>query len=104
MATSIKFLAAVVAAVAAAAAAGCVSENAQRLAEEPNFQVGVGDGCATATNEARSFDRRKQRDAYLFENDEAYRAGWRQGYLSCGDRGLANETDGGLILGQDNEY
>lgn len=74
------------------------------LSDEPSYQAGYGDGCATSIEEDKSFSRKKVRDAYLFDNDRAYRAGWRQGFLSCGQRNLQNETDGGLILGQDNEY
>ena len=74
------------------------------LSDEPSFQAGYGDGCATGVEEDKSFSRKKVRDSYLFDNDRAYRAGWRQGFLSCSQRNLENETDGGLILGQDNEY
>lgn len=87
-------------------AAGCASysETGERLSEQPTYQAGYGDGCATGIEEDKSFSRNKTRDSYLFDNDKAYRAGWRQGYLSCGERNRENESDGGLILGQDNEY
>ena len=35
--------------------------------------------------------------------DRAYAAGWRQGYIQCEGRDAA-ASDGGLILGQENEY
>ena len=73
------------------------------LREMPSFQAGYGDGCATASEEDKSFSTRKQRDAYLFENDEAYRAGWRHGYLECQSK-IPEPKDGGRILGEENEY
>ncbi len=97
------FLPSAIAVSTGLALSACAS-SAQLLAEEPSYQAGYGDGCATAIEEDKSFSRKKTRDAYLFENDKAYRAGWRQGYLACGERNAENETDGGLILGQDNEY
>lgn len=82
--------------------AGCASDETLRLAEEPGFQAGYGDGCMTANEEGKSFSRKKARDDYQFENDRAYRAGWRQGYIQCGGRG-SDRNDGGRILGQENE-
>lgn len=95
-----------IAAVFAAAgfAASCAtSPESQLLRESPAFQVGYGDGCVTASEEDKSFSTKSKRDAYSFENDEAYRAGWRQGYLEC-DRYIPEPKDGGRILGERNEY
>ncbi len=83
--------------------AGCASDADLSLAEEPGYQAGYGDGCVTATEEDKSFSTKRQRDDYLFANDRAYAAGWRQGYIQCaGDK--RDPNDGGRILGQDNEY
>lgn len=84
-------------------ASGCASDDVMALAEEPNYQVGYGDGCVTASEEDKSFSTTRERDEYLFDNDRAYRAGWRQGYLQCGGR-ASEPNDGGRILGQPNEY
>ncbi|GAB4527303.1 MAG: hypothetical protein Kow00133_16190 [Amphiplicatus sp.] len=84
-------------------AAGCASDEALRLSEEPTYQAGYGDGCLTSTEEDKSFSTKRARDDYLFDNDRAYRAGWRQGYLQCGGR-ASDPDDGGRILGQQNEY
>lgn len=73
------------------------------LREMPSFQVGYGDGCATSNEEDKSFSTKSERDAYAFDNDEAYRAGWRQGYLECNNR-TPDAIDGGRILGERNEY
>ncbi len=85
-------------------AAGCASGgNLAELRESPGFTAGYGDGCATATEEDKSFSTRTERDRYAFENDEAYRAGWRQGYLECSTQS-PEASDGGRILGERNEY
>ena len=86
--------------------AGCASvdDGGVLLSEQPTFQAGYGDGCATGIEEDKSFSREKTRDSYLFDNDRAYRAGWRQGYLSCTERNRDNPSDGGILLGQDNQY
>ncbi len=75
----------------------------ERLREAPGFTAGYGDGCATATEEDKSFSTKITRDAYAFDNDEAYRAGWRQGYLECTTQS-PEAKDGGRILGERNEY
>lgn len=89
--------------LAVALAAGCASDETLALAEEPSFQQGYGDGCVTSTEEDKSFSTKRERDEYLFANDRAYRAGWRQGYVQCGGR-ASPPNDGGRILGQQNEY
>ena len=87
----------------AIAAAGCVSGDLDALREQPSFHVGFGDGCLTANEEDKSFSTVSARDKYAFENDEAYRAGWRQGWLEC-NTGTPDAIDGGRILGERNEY
>lgn len=85
-------------------AAGCTTgADLQALREAPGFAAGYGDGCSTATEEDKSFSTKTRRDAYAFENDESYRAGWRQGYLECGNQ-TPEAKDGGRILGERNEY
>ena len=88
----------------ALALAGCASSvDLASLREQPGFHAGYGDGCTTATEEDKSFSTRSTRDTYSFDNDEAYRAGWRQGYLECGNT-TPEARDGGRILGERNEY
>lgn len=84
-------------------AAGCASTDPQGLSQEPAFGSGYADGCATAGEEDKSFSTRRVRDEYMFGNDRAYRAGWRQGYIQCGGD-TRRRNDGGRILGQPNEY
>ncbi|MHA7872491.1 MAG: hypothetical protein ACX939_09100 [Hyphococcus sp.] len=90
--------------VAAMLAAGCAtSPEFEALREAPSFQVGYGDGCLTSGEEHKSFSTKSKRDSYAFDNDEAYRAGWRQGYLECDSR-LPSRNNGGRVLGERSEY
>ena len=83
---------------------GCATDvDVLALQESPSFQVGYGDGCTTASEEDKSFSTRQTRDAYAFDNDQAYKAGWRQGYLECTNV-IPEPKDGGRILGERNEY
>ena len=84
-------------------ASACVSDETAALAEEPGYAQGFNDGCTTATEEEKSFSTRRVRDAYEFENNRAYRAGWRQGYLQCQNTVQAPET-GGRILGNEPRF
>jgi len=75
----------------------------QTLREAPGYQAGYVDGCETAGEREKSFSTKSARDAYAFENDDAYRAGWRRGYMECGDP-IPEPKDGGRILGEGGEY
>ena len=83
--------------------AGCATSDTALLAEEPGFVAGFGDGCATATEEDKSFSTKRVRDDYQFENDRAYRAGWRQGYQECQPI-QRRPDDGGRILGNERDF
>ncbi len=86
--------------------AGCATSAETRLlAEEPNFTRGFADGCITGRETDKSFSTKRERDAYLFDNDKAYRAGWRQGFLECGDPEERRDRDyGGVVLGNENDF
>ena len=91
-------------AAAALSLGGCATGlDAEAQREAPGFQAGYGDGCMTASEEDKSFSTRQTRDAYDFENDASYRAGWRQGYIEC-TSSIPEAKDGGRILGERNEY
>ena len=85
--------------------AGCATHSVDGtpVSELPSFHVGYGDGCTTSIEEDKSFSTDSARDEYAFNNDEAYRIGWRQGYLECNNR-TPEAKDGGRILGERNEY
>ena len=91
-------------AIAAVTLTGCAtSADIEALREYPGFQAGYSDGCLTSTEEDKSFSTDKARDTYAFEEDEAYRAGWRQGYLECTSR-VPNQNNGGRVLGERDQY
>ncbi|MFZ5616702.1 MAG: hypothetical protein ACOZAA_05195 [Pseudomonadota bacterium] len=85
-------------AVSALALFACASSSG--LSEEPNYVAGYGDGCATAHEQDKSFSTKRVKDDYLFENDRAYRAGWRQGWQQC-QSPYRKADDGGRILGDE---
>lgn len=93
-----------IALAALAGLAGCAATSDHlALRDQPGFHQGYGDGCQTSNEEDKSFSTKSVRDAYAFDNDNAYRAGWRQGYLQCNTR-TPDVSDGGRILGERNEY
>lgn len=73
------------------------------LSEEPGYVAGYGDGCATAHEEEKSFSTKRVRDADLFENDKAYRSGWRQGWQQC-QSPYRKADDGGRVLGDEDNF
>ena len=65
-------------------AAGCAHEDDRDLSHLPGFTAGYTDGCRTAHNRERGFATKALRDADRFSQDAAYRAGWRDGSMTCG--------------------
>ena len=49
----------------------------------PNYQLGFGEGCATASTETAGAPREPRRNRALFELDRDYRAGWISGHAQC---------------------
>jgi hypothetical protein len=45
----------------------------------PNYQLGFGDGCTTASAETAGAPREPRRNRALYEHDRDYRAGWLSG-------------------------
>lgn len=81
--------------------AACAGDSG--LSEEPGYIAGYGDGCATAHEQEKSFSTKRVRDADLFENDRAYRSGWRQGWQQC-QSPYRKADDGGRILGDEEDF
>ena len=90
-----------IAAALFALAAACASDSG--LSEEPTFVAGYGDGCSTAHEQEQSFSTKRYRDADLFKNDRAYRAGWRQGWQQC-QSPYRQVDDGGRVLGNEPSF
>lgn len=52
--------------------------------KDPLYDAGFQDGCATGTaRTAGSPASKPVRDQQLWDQSDAYRAGWRSGYNSC---------------------
>jgi len=49
----------------------------------PNYQLGFGDGCTTASAETAGAPREPRRNRALYEHDRDYRAGWLSGRAQC---------------------
>lgn len=65
--------------------AACTTAQEDRDLERlPQYQAGYSDGCRTALNRNRGFAAEVVRNKAAFEQDAAYRAGWRDGSTSCG--------------------
>ncbi|MEO1250864.1 MAG: hypothetical protein AAFW81_00790 [Pseudomonadota bacterium] len=88
----------------AAALTACASDpDLELLREMPSYSIGYNDGCTTSMEEQKSFSTKTARDSDAFAEDEAYRFGWRQGYLQC-NKSARDINDGGRILGERDEY
>lgn len=66
---------------------GCIffeSRADRNLHNQPNYRIGYGDGCASATNEGANMRHGDiERDDALYDADKAYRVGWAQGHNAC---------------------
>ncbi len=56
----------------------------------PNYQLGFGDGCTTASTETAGAPREPRRNRALYELDRDYRAGWLSGHAQCRAPGPAS--------------
>ena len=56
----------------------------------PNYQLGFGDGCTTASTETAGAPRDPRRNRALYELDREYRAGWLSGHAQCRAPGPAS--------------
>ncbi len=88
-------------AVGAILLSACASDSG--LSDEPGYVAGYGDGCATAHELEKSFSTKRVKDDYQFDNDRAYRAGWRQGYQQC-QAPYRKMDDGGRVLGEEEGF
>ena len=63
---------------------GCITPIDPLVVESPDYQAGYVDGCTTAQDRQNGFGSRITRVEALFETDESYSLGWRNGYGACG--------------------
>ncbi len=67
-------------------AAGCIffpSARDKALRRTPSFRAGYSDGCAAASAQGSNYRAGPYRDEALYQSDEAYRAGWSNGFETC---------------------
>ncbi|MGD1933821.1 MAG: hypothetical protein ACFB0Z_04810 [Candidatus Phaeomarinobacter sp.] len=75
----------VVTVILAVSAAGCAHEPDRDLERLPAYNAGYSDGCRTAQNRARGFATKTFKHDDAFAQDAAYRAGWREASMICGN-------------------
>jgi len=51
--------------------------------DNPSYQAGFGDGCASAGAAESAIPRAPQRNETLYASDADYRSGWISGLASC---------------------
>jgi len=69
--------------VVAAFATACCAGAAGVARDNPVYEEGYADGCATASTAGRPGQTKDMRDAALYEKDADYRAGFTSGVASC---------------------
>ncbi|MEQ9517842.1 MAG: hypothetical protein RLN89_00235 [Parvibaculum sp.] len=75
----------------------CAFDRAPEVLQDPLYKAGHSDGCNTGHTRVSGFKETIHRNASLYETEENYRAGWGDGYASCGgqqgydDRSVFNE-------------
>jgi len=84
--------------------AGCISEPEPEVLNDPLYKLGYSDGCRTAHTRVEGFEKKTvHRNEALYEREEHYREGWKNGYGTCGgddselfnERGSAQPWDAG---------
>jgi hypothetical protein len=70
----------------------CSFERAPDVLQNPFYKSGFSAGCESAHNGTSGFDRTVHRDATLYETEDTYRAGWGDGYASCGGQRQFDEN------------
>ncbi|MEL6111243.1 MAG: hypothetical protein AAFR20_00425 [Pseudomonadota bacterium] len=83
---------------------GCATADVSTLQEEPGYVAGFSDGCQTVNESDKSFSTRRVRDDFAFDEDKAYRAGWRAGLQQCRRDYDDYTTRDGTILGEDQNF
>ena len=65
------------------ALSACTTSTDDRNDRSPNYQLGFGDGCTTASAEGSGALREPQRNRMQYEFNAEYRAGWISGHAQC---------------------
>jgi hypothetical protein len=73
------------AALLALSAGACSHKVPPEVVESADYQSGYADGCVTGNRRTSTgFRKEVTRNEVLFQNNENYAIGWRQGYSVCG--------------------
>ena len=64
-------------------AAACETDDRSEFEQDPAFHAGFSDGCRTAKTIRPGIKRTVHRNEALFQENEPYRVGWRDGFSSC---------------------
>ncbi|MEI9989977.1 MAG: hypothetical protein WDM86_08050 [Rhizomicrobium sp.] len=73
----------------ALALTGCVffeSKRDRAMRNDPSFQAGYSDGCASANSRGTNYRGDKIRDEALYATSQPYRSGWGSGYSLCNNQ------------------
>ncbi|MBI1212916.1 MAG: hypothetical protein GC190_15750 [Alphaproteobacteria bacterium] len=77
------------------AASALVACATNKYENDPDYDTGFSDGCSTGSARTPGAPVTKPtRDDRLWQDSEAYRAGWKGGYASCSP-GSRGDTPGG---------
>lgn|GEM_PF-3187349 len=79
----------------------CGTDIDPALQKEPSFHLGYGDGCTTANKGVSDFKNSVKRNDDLYDQDKAYKAGWNNGFASCGGK---TNADKDVFGGEDRWY
>ncbi|GAK45106.1 50S ribosomal protein L32 [Tepidicaulis marinus] len=78
--------------------AGCISEPEPEVLNDPLYKLGYSDGCRTAHTRVEGFEKKTvHRNEALYEREENYREGWKNGYGTCGG---ATRGDNGELFNE----
>jgi len=70
--------------VVSALLGGCYKPLDPVITSSPDYQSGYVDGCTTAQDRQNGFGSKITRVEALFESNESYAIGWKNGYNACG--------------------
>ena len=74
------------------AAAIRIAELVKRIVQ--HFRFGYSDGCRTAHTRIEGFEKKTvHRNEALYEREENYREGWKNGYGTCGGATRGNNNE-----------
>jgi len=82
----------------------CAFERAPEVLQNPIYKTGFSEGCETAHTRVSGFNDTIHRNEALYKTQEVYRAGWGDGYASCGgqrqfdDNSVFNERRDNTVI------